>query len=118
MFTLYTTPLPADFDPDTFDPEKAVWTNFTKVVVNKEVMDDDGLVKISGLDPDFFYKIKEDAWAFGYTYQNGGVLYTVGDEVENPFVFENTPKPTKFSEATVRNIFYEKTSSSSSGESK
>ena len=118
VFTLYTTPLPADFDPDTFDPEKAVWTNFTKVVVNKEVMDDDGLVKISGLDPDFFYKIKEDAWAFGYTYQNGGVLYTVGDEVENPFVFENTPKPTKFSEATVRNIFNEKTSSSSSGESK
>ena len=82
------------------------------MVVNSEVMDENGLVKISGLDPDFFYKIKEDAWAFGYTYQNGGILYTVGDNVQNPFIFENVPKPAKFSEATVRNIFNEKTSAS------
>lgn len=108
VFTLYTCPLPENYDPATFDPKTAVWTNFTKVVVNSETMDENGLVKISGLDPDFFYKIKEDAWAFGYTYQNGGVLYTVGDEVENPFVFVNVPKPIKFSEATVRNTFNEK----------
>ena len=115
VFTLYTSPLPADFDPETFDPtaSSVVWTNFTKVVVNQEVMDENGLVKISGLDPDFFYKIKEDAWAFGYTYQSGGVLYTVGDNVENPFVFTNVPNPVKFDEATVRNVFNEKTSSSS-----
>lgn len=118
VFTLYTCPLPENYDPATFDPKTAEWTNFTKVVVNSEVMDENGLVKISGLDPDFFYKIKEDAWAFGYTYQNGGVQYTVGDEIENPFIFVNTPKPIKFSEATVRNTFNEKTSSSSSGESK
>ena len=114
VFTLYTTPLPENFNPDTFDPNSTsvTWTNFTKVVVNSEVMDENGLVKISGLDPDFFYKIKEDAWAFGYTYQNGGILYTVGDNVQNPFIFENVPKPAKFSEATVRNIFNEKTSAS------
>lgn len=117
VFTLYTTPLPANYNPDTFNPndDSVVWTNFTKVVINSEVMDDNGMVKITGLDPDFFYKIKEDAWAFGYTYQAGGVLYTVGDNVENPFVFVNTPKPVKFSEATVRNVFTEKTSTSSGG---
>lgn len=111
VFTLYTTPLPDDFNPDTFDPsaQSVVWTNFTKVVVNKDVMDENGMVKITGLDPDFFYKIKEDAWAFGYTYQSGGVLYTVGDNATNPFVFTNTPNPVKFDEATVRNVFKEKT---------
>ena len=80
------------------------------MVVNYNDMDENGMVKIVGLNPDFFYKLKEDAWAFGYTYQDGGIQYTVGDNVENPFVFVNVPKELKFDEATARNVFKEKKS--------
>jgi len=107
VFTLYMSPFEGF---DTSDPEKNDWTNFTKVVVNYNDMDENGMVKIVGLNPDFFYKLKEDAWAFGYTYQDGGIQYTVGDNVENPFVFVNVPKELKFDEATARNIFKEKKS--------
>ena len=107
VFTLYMSPFEGF---DTSDPESNDWTNFTKVVVNYNDMDENGMVKIVGLNPDFFYKLKEDAWAFGYTYQDGGIQYTVGDNVENPFVFVNVPKELKFDEATARNIFKEKKS--------
>lgn len=113
VFTLYMSPF-VGFD--TSDPENNDWSNFTKVVVNYEDMDENGLVKIVGLDPDFFYKLKEDAWAFGYTYQNDGIQYTVGDNIENPFVFINDPNPIKYDEASARNIFNEKTASSSGSE--
>lgn len=104
VFTLYTSPFEGF---NTTNPSANTWTAFTKVVVNKEDMDEDGLVKIVGLDPDFFYRLKEDAWAFGYTYQDGGVQYTVGDNVQNPFIFVNTPNPVKFDEAVARNVFAE-----------
>lgn len=105
VFTLARAPF-----TENFDPEKAKWENITKIVVGPEDLTADGLYikKQVGLDPDYYYRIKEDAWAFGYQYQYGGVLYTVGDEVVNPFVFTNTPKNKKFDEATARNIFTEK----------
>ena len=87
---------------------KGDWDTFTKVVVNIQNMDNDGIVKIVGLDPHYIYKIEEDAWAFGYTYQDGGVQYTIGEEVVNPFEFWNTPNNVKFDEATARNVFNEK----------
>ena len=99
----------AEWDPDQTDIDKQKWSSFTKVVINYSDMDENGLVKIVGLDPDYFYRLKEDAWAFGYTYQDGGVQYTVGDNVANPFIFENKPKDLKFDEASARNIFNEKT---------
>ena len=84
------------------------WDTFTKVTVNKKNMDKNGLVKISGLDPDYVYKLQEDAWSFGYQYQNNGTVYTVGDKVKNPFVIVNTPQEVKKAEAVVRNVFTEK----------
>ena len=98
-----------DWDPKQTDINKQKWSSFTKVVINYSDMDENGVVKIVGLDPDYFYRLKEDAWAFGYTYQDGGVQYTVGDNVANPFIFTNTPKDLKFDEASARNIFNEKT---------
>ncbi len=98
-----------EWDPDQTDIDKQKWSSFTKVVINYSDMDENGLVKIVGLDPDYFYRLKEDAWAFGYTYQDGGIQYTVGDNVANPFIFENKPKDLKFDEASARNIFNEKT---------
>lgn len=89
VFTLARAP----FSPD-YNPETAAWESITKIVVGPEDLDEEtGLYikKQVGLDPDY-YRIKEDAWAFGYQYQYGGTLYTVGDEVVNPFEFENTPK--------------------------
>ena len=114
VFTLRRSPFKG-FNPS--DPESNKWETFTKIVVNEknmvEVTDDKGnkvkVVKISGLDPDYFYKIEEDAWGFGYTYQNGGIHYTVGDNLKNPFVFVNTPKDVKKAEAVVRNVFEERT---------
>jgi len=113
VFTLYMSPF-KDFD--TSDPESNDWSNFTKVVVNYEDMDENGMVKIVGLDPDYFYKLKEDAWAFGYSYQDGGIQYTVGDNVQNPFIFVNVPEDKKYDEAIARNIFNEKTGSNNEGE--
>lgn len=101
-----------DWDPNQTDIDKQKWSSFTKVVINYSDMDENGLVKIVGLDPDYFYRLKEDAWAFGYTYQDGGIQYTVGDNVANPFIFTNKPKDLKFDEASARNIFNEKTASS------
>jgi len=106
VFTLARAPFTPDFDPAT-----AEWESVTKIVVGPEDLDSaTGLYikKQVGLDPDYYYRIKEDAWAFGYQYQYGGTLYTVGDEVVNPFKFENTPKNKKFDEAQARNIFNEK----------
>jgi hypothetical protein len=99
----------SDWDPNQTDLSKQKWSSFTKVVINYSDMDQDGIVKIVGLDPDYFYRLKEDAWAFGYTYQDGGINYTVGDNVANPFIFKNEPKDLKFDEASARNIFNEKT---------
>lgn len=90
---------------------KAEWDTFTKVVVNSKDLDANGMVKIVGLDPDYVYKLEEDAWAYGYTYQDGGIQYTIGDNVDNPFIFVNVPNDTKFDEATIRNVFKEKTAS-------
>lgn len=114
VFTLARAP----FSPD-FDPKTAEWESITKIVVGPDDLDTaTGLYikKQVGLDPDYYYRIKEDAWAFGYQYQYGGTLYTVGDEVVNPFKFENTPKNKKFDEAQARNVFKEKTATSTTTE--
>ncbi len=96
------------------DPSKLKYNQFTKVMINKDTPRDpeDGfpVVKLVGLDPNYFYRIKEDAWAWSYEYQDGGVQYTVGEGGLNPFVFENLPKETpKEAEATVRNTFEKRT---------
>lgn len=106
VFTLARAPFVENFNPAT-----ATWESVTKIVVGPDDYDPVTgvyLKKQVGLSPDYFYRIKEDAWAFGYQYQYGGILYTVGEEVHNPFVFENTPKNKKFDEAQARNVFKEK----------
>ncbi len=117
VFTLARTPFVENFDPAT-----AVWQDWgTKIVVGPDDYDPETgfyLKKQVGLNPDYYYRIKEDAWAFGYTYQLGGVQYTFGDNIQNPFKFENTPKNKKFDEASVRNVFNERTNTSSSSSKK
>lgn len=92
---------------------KDAWKSFTKVIVNgNSPKDTDGypVVKLVGLDPDYFYRIKEDAWAWTYTYMDGGIQYAYGEDQQNPFVFTNTPQPNiKTSESTVQNVFNKKT---------
>lgn len=91
-----------------------VWTTFTKVSVNMKEGDQDGIVKISGLDADYIYRIEEDAWAhLGYDFDpDAAARYTLewnGTEYiepTNPFVFSNTSKTNAFySEDVVRNVF-------------
>ncbi len=113
VFTIYGSPFEGF---NTSDPESNTWYNITKIIYNKDsavkITDEQGnevwVVKKTGLDPDFYYKIKEDAWAFGYQYQDNGIVYTVGDNIKNPFVITNTPKNTVFDEAVHRNIFNKK----------
>jgi len=92
------------------------WETFTKVSVNMKEGIKDGIVKISGLDADYVYRIEEDAWAhLGYDFDpNTTARYTLewdetaGEykEPTNPFTFSNTPKTTAFySEDVVRNVF-------------
>ncbi len=108
VFTLARTPFVENFDPAT-----AVWEDWgTKIVVGPDDYDPVTgmyLKKQVGLNPDYYYRIKEDAWAFGYTYQLGGVQYTFGDTIQNPFVFTNTPNNKKYDESSVRNTFKERT---------
>ena len=110
VFTLARTPFVENFDPAT-----AVWEDWgTKIVVGPDDYDPvtgKYLKKQVGLNPDYYYRIKEDAWAFGYTYQLGGVQYTFGDTIQNPFVFTNTPNNKKYDESSVRNTFKERTGS-------
>ena len=76
----------------------------------------DGIVKISGLDPDYIYRIEEDAWAhLGYNFDpDASARYTLEwdeaaghyKDISNPFVFSNTSKTNAFySEDVVRNVF-------------
>ena len=94
-------------DPTTL-PSSA-WKSFTKVIVNSNSpKDSDGypIVKLVGLDPDYFYRIKEDAWAWSYTYQDDGIQYAFGEDQQNPFVFTNIPEPNvKSGEGSVQNVF-------------
>ena len=94
-------------DPTTL-PSSA-WKSFTKVIVNSNSpKDSDGypIVKLVGLDPDYFYRIKEDAWAWTYSYQDYGVQYAFGEDQQNPFVFTNIPEPNvKSGEGSVQNVF-------------
>lgn len=103
------------------DPHEMDYKSFTKVSVNSHDTAYEGgnIVKITGLDSKFYYKIKEDAWAWTYdyttktTYENSenetvtemGVIYTC-DVLQNPLNFENKPKETvKQAEAVKRNTF-------------
>ena len=109
VFTIGYAPYVAGTDPSTLN-----YKQFTKVMINKDTPrdpeDNCPVVKLVGLDPDYFYRIKEDAWAWSYSYQSGGVQYTVGEGGSNPFIFVNVPKETvKEAEATVRNVFEKRT---------
>lgn len=67
-------------------------------------------MKLVGLDPNYYYRLKEDAWAFGYQYQTSdGVVDTIGDEIINPITLVNKREDLVFDEAVVRNVFREKT---------
>lgn len=120
VFTLARAPYHsgASYDDYVTGAYKNTWESFTKVIVNEKNMQTvtvDGVehkvVKISGLDPDYYYRIKEDAWAWGYPVQIGGVQYTIGDNLQNPLQVYNTPDPDapKHAEAVVRNVFTERT---------
>lgn len=107
-------------DPRTLP--KSAWKSFTKVLINNTdsfTKDTDGypVVKLVGLDPDFFYRIREDAWAWTYTYRDQGIQYIYGEDQQNPFVFTNEPKSAvKEAEATVQNKFNEKVGTSATSE--
>ena len=101
------------------------WETFTKLTVNMKEGNQDGIVKISGLNPDYVYRIEEDAWAhLGYTFDPNATAQhtmqwndTAGEykSLQNPFVFSNTPKGNVYAEDIVRNVFSAGSSSSSGG---
>lgn len=137
VITIYRFPFNPDYpsfdpsasgaiDPSTNKPVE--WEHFTKIMITKDdkifIKAEDGTFtkevtgkKVSGLSPDYYYRLKEDAWAWTYTYQVNGSLYTVGEGApENPFIFVNVPNPVKGAEARARNVFNEKTLSSGGDE--
>ena len=91
------------------------WKTFTKVTVNMKEGQKDGIVKVSGLDPDYVYRIEEDAWAhLGYNFNpDDTARYTIEwDEtegkyvdVQNPFEFNNTTNKSFYAEDVYRNVF-------------
>ena len=122
VLTLYATPYVEGQAAEVYrsNDYKNKWTSFTKVIVNSENMvevDDPNnpgqkvkVVKLVGLDPDYYYRLKEDAWAFGYEYQTSdGVVDTIGDDIINPITLVNKREDLVSDEAVVRNVFSEKT---------
>ena len=127
IFTLYwAQPEERHYVPDPNNPErmvidptkfvKAEWHQFTKVTLNNNLQlkyNYNGkqipLVKIPGLDPDYVYQIKEDAWSWSYE-PVVRIMYTAGEEIHNPFVFVNQPRENlKEAESGIRNVFNEGT---------
>ena len=127
IFTLYwAQPEDRHYVPDPNNPErmvidptkfvKAEWHQFTKVTLNNNLQlkyNYNGkqipLVKIPGLDPDYVYQIKEDAWSWSYE-PVVRIMYTAGEEIHNPFVFVNQPRENlKEAESGIRNVFNEGT---------
>ena len=106
VFTIYYAD-PSKY-PDGTDPHSMTYESFTKVIVHASDLNEDAMVKITGLDSKFYYRIKEDAWAWSYDYQTG-MIYT-SDFIKNPIQFENTPKAVtvKHAESFVTNEFKEK----------
>lgn len=121
-------PIPVDVQDFASIP-KSEWETFTKLAVNKKynaVADDPTacIIMLSGLDPDYVYRIEEDAWAhLGYDFDpTAEAQYTIewdGKEhisLANPFTFTNTPKnAVVYDEDVIRNVFTT-TLSSGSGE--
>lgn len=64
------------------------------------------LVKLIGLDPDYYYKIVEEDWSWSYSFDYETANTSEGIEV-NPFVIANTKKDTdvNHAEAKVTNTF-------------
>ena len=117
-------PLHIDYIYNKANPAKATvmgvettitWETFTKVTVNMTSDNPDGIVKISGLNADYIYRIEEDAWAhLGYDFDpNATARYTMEwdpvkkeyKSLENPFTFTNTPKGTVYADDIIRNEF-------------
>lgn len=87
-------------------PHEMTYQSFTKVIVHaKDMVDGKALVKITGLDSKFYYKIKEDAWAWSYDDQTGEMYSS--DVIQNPIKFVNEKKTetVKHAESVVTNVF-------------
>ena len=109
VFTIYYAD-PSKY-PDGTDPHNMTYESFTKVIVHaKDLVDGKTMVKITGLDSKFYYRIKEDAWAWSYDYQTKtgdevGVKYS-SDVIQNPIQFVNEKETTvKHAESVVTNEF-------------
>ncbi len=96
--------------PDSGDPADVAadaWSYVTSIFVTRpqsDVSTDNPVVKIKGLpaaeiegEGDYavqkglVYRIREEGWSWSYTYSTDP-KYTVSGQVNNPFVFTNTPK--------------------------
>ncbi len=122
VFTLYWADPTGHYVEDPNNPgheivdvtgiAKNEWVQFTKVTINNNITlkynyngKEIPLVKIPGLDPDNVYQIKEDAWSWSYEPETR-IMYTVGENVQNPFIFVNIPKENlKEAEHSIRNVF-------------
>lgn len=124
--------------PDSGDPADVAanaWGYVTSIFVTKPqnavATDPDPVVKIKGLPASelvgavqkgLVYRIREEGWSWSYTYSTEP-QYTVSEQVDNPFVFTNTPKTNidirvRHAESKATNIFKPKTSGSTTGDVK
>ena len=64
--------------------------------------------KLLNLNPNYYYRIKEEGWSWAYTNQaqDQGVLPTTEDLIQNPIIITNTPDgpDVKHAESVVRNV--------------
>ena len=91
--------------------EGSEWKDYTTFVLTSTYENTEPVQKLLNLNPDYYYRVKEDGWSFAYSnraQQEATFPTTEPDEngkvISNPIVIVNEPIPTpKHAEAVVRN---------------
>lgn len=88
--------------------EGSEWEDYTTFVVTCTATDNKPMVKLLNLNPDYYYRVKENGWSWAYSNRaqiEATFPSTEDPNLANPIVIVNTPKDDtpKHAEAVKRN---------------
>ena len=88
--------------------EGSEWTDYLSFVLTSTSDDSEPIQRILNLDPDYYYRVKEEGWSWAYSNRaqvEATFPSTEDPNLTNPIVIVNTPKDDtpKHAEAVVRN---------------
>jgi hypothetical protein len=88
--------------------EGSEWTDYLSFVLTSTSDDSEPIQRILNLDPDYYYRVKEEGWSWAYSNRaqvEATFPSTEDPTLTNPIVIVNEPipNPPKHAEAVVRN---------------